>query len=187
MKTAIIIHGRPDKEEYFDGTLPKPTEAHWLPWLKRSLEARGYQAYIPEMPRPYEPRYEDWQEVLETYPIDQDTVLVGHSRGGAFLLRWLSEHDVRVGKVMLVAPSITPNYPVEVGFSEFTIDPRLTHKVGRVVMFYSTDDEGGILESVKKVKDALPEIVVKEFTTKGHFTSEDGVSEFPELLEEILK
>lgn len=42
---------------------------------------------------------------------------------------------------------------------------------------------GGIIKSFEKIKAALPDITFKEFSDKGHFTSEDGVSEFPALLE----
>lgn len=140
------------------------------------------------MPVPYEPVYEDWRVEFEKLSVDANTVLIGHSRGGAFLLRWLSDHEVHVGKVFLVAPSITPNHPLEVGFSEFVIDPNMVAKTKGVTLFYSTDDEEGILESVEKIKQVLPAIVIKEFSDKGHFTIGDmETDEFPELLEEMLK
>ncbi len=187
MKTVIIIHGRPDKDEYFDPTKPKPENAHWLPWLKRELEANGYFVQVPAMPVPYEPDYESWKKVFEELTLDTDTVLVGHSRGGAFLLHWLSDHDMKVGKVLLVAPSITPNHPVEIGFSEFAIDTDLIAKTDGVTMFYSTDDEEEILESVAHIKEAIKDINVIELHDAGHFTSGDGYDEFPELLKEIVR
>ncbi len=187
MKKVFIIHGRPDKDEYFDPTKPKPVDAHWLPWLKRELEATGYSVEAPAMPVPYEPNYEAWKKVFEELTLDTETVLVGHSRGGAFLLHWLSDHDVKVGKVLLVAPSITVNHPVEVGFSEFTIDTHLVVKTDGITLLYSIDDEEGILKSVAKIKETIKDIKVIQFTDAGHFTSEDGYDEFPELLEEIIK
>ncbi len=186
MKTAIIIHGRPEKEEYFDSTQPKPVDAHWLPWLKKELETKGFVVHVPEMPVPYQPVYEDWKKIFEQFPVDSDTVLVGHSRGGGFLLRWLSDHNIHVGKVVLVAPSIMPNPEKVTGFSDFTIDLNLLSKTKGITVFYSTDDEEGILKSVEKIKIELPVIEFKEFSDKGHFTTGDGVSEFPELLGEIV-
>lgn len=185
MKNVIIIHGRPDKEEYLDPTMPKPVDAHWIPWLKKQLEERGYIVHVPAMPEPYEPDYEKWKEEFEKIPINSETILIGHSRGGAFILHWLSDHEIKVGKVLLIAPSITPNHPIENGFSEFQIDSNLVNKTNGIVMFYSSDDEEGIIESAEKIKSTINNIDIREFTNKGHFTSDDGVSQFPEILEEI--
>lgn len=185
MKTLIVIHGRPEKEEYFDPSFPSPANSHWLPWLKKELEARGFIVHIPEMPVPYQPVYEDWKKVFEEFPLDSETVLIGHSRGGGFILKWLSEHDIEVGQVFLVAPSIMPSPGITFWFSDSDIDPNLTAKTKGITVFYSTDDEDGIMQSVEKIKSTIKDIIIREFTDKGHFTAEDGVSEFPELLEEI--
>ncbi len=188
MNQVILIHGRPDKEEYFDDSMPKPHEAHWLPWLKNELEGRDIKTHIPIMPRPYEPDYEEWKKVFETYQITPETVLVGHSRGGGFLLRYLSENKITVEGFIMVAPSITPNPGVVTGFSEYEIDINILNRIPKISLFYSLDDEDGIIKSVEKIKEFLPNINYYEFTNKGHFTEEDlGTKEFPELLEEILR
>lgn len=188
MNHVILIHGRPDKEEYFDDTVPKPHEAHWFPWLKSELEKQNISVDIPEMPRPYEPDYEAWKKVFETQNIDPETVLVGHSRGGGFLLRYFSENKLEVQALILVAPSILPNPGIVTGFSDYAIDPLLGERVKKIVVFYSLDDEEGILKSVEKIKAFLPTITYHEFLDKGHFTQGDlGTEAFPELLEEILK
>jgi hypothetical protein len=33
MKNAIILHGGPDKQEYYDPETPSQSNMHWLPWL----------------------------------------------------------------------------------------------------------------------------------------------------------
>lgn len=187
MKTAIIIHGRPDKEEYYDLNVPTPSNAHWLPWLQKQLSVNDILAQTPEMPEPYAPDYEKWKAVFEQFHVDENTILVGHSRGGSFLLHWLSENKVNVGKVILVAPSMTPNMAVESGFWDYTIDTTLPERTAGLVLFYSTDDDDGIIESSEKVIGAIPSITVRKFEDKGHFTLGDlGTEEFPELLKEIL-
>ncbi|MEX0652068.1 MAG: alpha/beta fold hydrolase [Candidatus Paceibacterota bacterium] len=60
------------------------------------------------MPEPYLPNYEKWIEVFEQFKVDEETDLVGHSCGAGFLLRWLSENKINVGKLVLVAPWIDP-------------------------------------------------------------------------------
>jgi hypothetical protein len=37
MKTAIIIHGMPSTEEYYDVNRPASSNCHWLPWIQKQL------------------------------------------------------------------------------------------------------------------------------------------------------
>lgn len=37
MHTAIIIHGRPDEEEYFDDKFDSPSNSFWIPWIQHKL------------------------------------------------------------------------------------------------------------------------------------------------------
>ncbi len=188
MNQVILIHGRPDKEEYFDESMLKPHEAHWFPWLKEGLEERGIKTLIPIMPRPYQPDYDEWKSEFEKYQVTPETTLVGHSRGGGFLLRYLSENTIEINKLILVAPSTLANPEFVSGFYEYKMDPDLAKRTKGVTIFYSTDDEEGIIKSVEKIKENIPNITYYEFTNKGHFTEEDlGTKEFPELLEEILQ
>ena len=111
MKNAIIIHGKPGKEEYYSDKYPSASNFQWLPWLQKQLLMRDIFAVTPEMPRPYEPEYKTWKREFERHEVTSETVLVGHSCGGGFLIRWLSEHpDVKTGKVFLVAPHLRLNY-----------------------------------------------------------------------------
>lgn len=190
MKTAIIIHGWPDKEEFFDPLTPSPSNNQWLPWLQKQLGMNGWNAQTPEMPDAYEPNYEKWKSVFEQYRLDENTVLVGHSCGGGFLVRWLSEQGVRVGKVILVAPWIDPTNELGEGndFFRFTIDSNLSSKTSNgITMLYSTDDDDVIAQSVHTIESTIQNISVRKFTDKGHFCIGDGVAEFPELFEEIIK
>lgn len=106
MKTAIILHGMPDKEDYFEPTADAESNCHWLPWLQRQLIVKNILAQTPEMPEPYSPNYEKWCSVFNQFTVSEETNLIGHSCGGGFLLRWLSENKQKVGKVALVAPWI---------------------------------------------------------------------------------
>jgi hypothetical protein len=76
MKTAIIIHGTPDKEEWFDRGQPSCSNSHWLPWLQKELLIAGYYAETPEMPTAYWPNYGDWKNGFERYPISEESILV---------------------------------------------------------------------------------------------------------------
>lgn len=189
MKTTIIIHGMPSKEDYFNPAGDSQSNCHWLPWLQKQLTNQSILAQTPEMPEPYEPNYEKWKSVFEQFHVDEDTTLVGHSCGGGFLVRWLSESKKKVGKVILVAPWMDPEHEEResVGdFFEFEIDSVLSDRASEVVVFVSNDDEKSILDTVEALK-TVKNIQIKQFSDKGHFTLGDmGTREFPELLEEIV-
>jgi len=191
MQNAIIVHGSPSKREYYD---PRPqissaSNSHWLPWLQRQLMLRDIKADTPEMMFPFKPDYELWKREAERFEIGPETMLVGHSCGGGFWVRYLSEHpDRRVGKVVLVAPWLDPNNIRKTSFFDFEIDPNLVQRTQGVTIFNSIDDHQGILWSVEILRQTIAGIKYVEFETYGHFCIDDmGTPEFPELLNELLK
>ena len=188
MKTAIIVHGMPSKEEYFDSDQDSQPTSHWLPWIKHELSTHTILTHIPAMPVPYAPVYEAWKAVFEGLEIQEDTVLIGHSCGGGFLVRWLSENKMQVGKVVLVAPWIDPTHELDTGFFDFNIDERIVERTKGVTVLYSLDDDATILKTVEILKEKLPTCTFQEFTNKGHFTLSDmNTREFPELLQIVLQ
>ncbi|HEY4523116.1 MAG TPA: alpha/beta fold hydrolase [Candidatus Paceibacterota bacterium] len=188
MKTALIIHGMPSKREYFNPANPSPSNNHWFPWLQRQLILNGVLAQTPEMPTPYEPRYEAWAAMLGQFHIDEDTMLVGHSLGGGFLVRWLSEYKGRVGRVVLVAPWLDPNKELTTSFFDFSIDPALAGKTRDSAVFISDDDDQEELASLETLKNTVTGLRVKEFTGRGHFILEHmGTEEFPELRDYLVR
>ena len=108
MKTAILLHGSCDKEEYYSDEYPSLSNSHWFPWLQKQLLIRDIPTQTPELPGAYEPVYEEWKKEFERHDITENTILVGHSCGGGFLVRWLSENNIKVDTVVLVAPWIDP-------------------------------------------------------------------------------
>lgn len=188
MKTAIIIHGMPSKEEYFDSTSDSPSNVHWIPWLQKQLLVKNILAQTPEMPEPYLPDYEKWKNIFEQFKIDEETILVGHSCGAGFILRYLSENDVKVGKVALVAPWINPEDD-ELGrkmFDDLSIDEDLLIKVKDLKIFVSNDDDDFILDGVAILRDRINSIKIIDFENRGHFDELSKTEKFPELLEFLI-
>ncbi|MFA7245207.1 MAG: alpha/beta hydrolase [Candidatus Magasanikbacteria bacterium] len=189
MKNAIIIHGRPTKEIYYDASKTSSSNFAWIPWLQKQLIIKDIKADTPEMFLAYEPQYEIWKEEFERYEVNEETILVGHSAGGGFLLRWLSENKkIFVNKLVLVAPSVDPFEKTGLEFHKFAIDKDLSNRVRKMILIMSDKDSDGIMETANILKKTFPDIVYKEFPGYGHFIPQDmGKSEFPELLEEILR
>lgn len=191
MQNAIIVHGKPGKEEYYDPQHPSASNSHWIPWLQNQLLIRDVFAVTPEMPLCFEPNYDVWRKEVERYEINNDTICVGHSRGAAFWLRFLSENkDKRAGGVILVAPStvqLDSHDSDDNNFLKFEIDTSLINRVEKLTIFYSDNDMQRITDSVKEIRLKLPNANYREFKDYGHFTfGSMKTIEFPELLEECL-
>lgn len=188
MKTAIIVHGAPGKEEYYDASVPSASNHHWIPWLQKQLLVRGYAAHAPEIPDCWMPDYQIWSREFERFDISEETILVGHSCGGGFLTRWLSQNKVRVGKVLLVAPWIDPWRKRTSDFFDFEIDPELAHRTHGFGIFSSDNDAEDTQESAYFISDKVHNSFFREFHEYGHFCIDDmGTDEFPELLETLLE
>ncbi len=183
MKTSLIIHGTCGKDEYFSDEFPSLSNSHWFPWLQKQLLIRGVFAQTPEMPEAYKPQYALWKKEFERFDVDEETLLFGYSCGGGFLLRWLTKNKVRAQKLVLVAPWLDPKRRKTKDFFDFVIDKEMTARIGEIHLFVSEDDEWEILESLRIIKESLPDIRIHSFADRGHFTFEDtGAGEFPELL-----
>lgn len=188
MKKALILHGMPEKEEYFSSTSDSPSNTHWIPWLQKELLLHGYLTQTPEFPEPYTPQYEQWVDVFNQFDIDENTTLIGHSCGAGFLVRYLSEHTMKIDTLVLVAPWIDPMHAHIPDFFNFEIDTSLHTKVKHIIMLSSCTDDPDVIRSVEIIKEKIPQIHIIEFADKGHFCYEDlGTRAFPELLEIIIQ
>ena len=189
MNRAILIHGKPSKEEYYNSLMPdSQSNSHWFPWLQQKLCQHDILAQTPEMPIPYDPNYELWKNEFEKLTPDENTLLVGHSCGAGFIVRWLSENpDKIVNKVILIAPwlDVEGNYPA---MFEFTLRSDINKQVkGGIKIFYSTDDQESTQLTVSKLRQPTNELKYHEFTNYRHFTfGSMKTREFPELLKICL-
>lgn len=188
MKTAIILHGMPSKEEYFSPEGSSKYNQHWLPWIQQQLMINGIDAHILQMPEPYEPDYGKWRSVFEQFTIDKDTLLIGHSCGGGFLIRWLGENNVKVHKVALVAPWIDPNHTrAPRMFDELQLKD-VSDNAESICLFISSDDDKEELDTANQLRKTIKKLQIHDFTDRGHFTFNDMKTvEFPELVEFLLE
>ena len=187
MRNALLIHGTCDKEEYFSDIYPSLSNNHWFPWLQKQLLIKGIFTQTPEMPDAFMPDYKKWKDEFERFEINNETILVGHSCGGGFLCRWLTENKIKIAKLVLVAPWLDPEREKTTDFFDFRIDPGIQKRVEELHILVSEDDEPEILKSAEIIKKTLPKAKIQRFQNKGHFTLEDmGTDRFPELLKIVL-
>jgi len=181
------VHGSNESEkEALEG---KPENLrHWKPWLQRSLEDKGIKTSNDLYPKDWAPDYLAWKRIFEKNNIDENTTLVGHSAGTAFILRWISENKKKVDRVVLVAPSIFKSEKYKkLTFKDFEYDSGLKQYFNDLTVIYSDTDDEDIIRSAKEINSKLGGRLIM-LKGKGHFTYDEmGTEEFPELLEAVLK
>lgn len=190
MKNAVILHGGPSKDEYYDPNAPSMSNAHWIPWLQGQLLKQDIPTATPEVPRSFDRNWKVWLKEVERYDIGPETILVGHSTGAGFWIKYLSiNKDLKVNKVILVAPWLDPfQKHTKNFFDDFKIDVDFPKRTKSTTIFNSDDDQTDVLETIRILRGKVNGIKYREFHKYGHFYYSDlKTDKFPELLEEILK
>lgn len=187
---CLVIHGCPSKNvEKAMNPSTRTYDKHWIPWIKKELNTQGIPTETPLMPTPWEPDYEKFRKEFEKYKVNENTILVGHSCGGAFLVRWLGETKKRIFKLILVAPWKIPDKDdrFRKAFYGYSIDETIKNRIKEIVMFTADNEENDGKESLKMFYQVLGGEVI-ELKGKGHYTMDDmGTTEFPELLKVVLR
>lgn len=184
-KKVFIIHG-------WDGY----PEEGWFPWLKKELEQKGFEVFIPAMPNPDEPKIEEWVQFLANIVgnPDENTYFIGHSIGCQAIIRYLEKIDKKIGGVVFVAGwFILSDMETEeekiIGkpWIETRIDfSKVKTTTNNFVAIFSDDDKVIPLEENKKLfEEKLNAKIIIEHN-KGHFSGSDGVTELPMVLNSIL-
>ncbi len=193
MKPQIVfIHGGDsfDSNEEFYAALRArdfdpyaPEYKKWRDWLKtETFETHEFHLLL--MPCAWNADYTAWSIWFEKIvPFLRDSViLIGHSLGGAFLLRYLSEQTlpVPVAQLHLVAPAVDEvDCP---GLGDFTTEVAawagFRSDIVAVHLWHSADDMVVPLHHSERFAARYPAAQLHAFTDRGHFLTET----FPELL-----
>lgn len=180
---CLILHGCPSDE---NSVILKNQK--WMNWVEEECIKQGINAIAPDMPTPWKPDYGEWKRVIESFPITNKSILVGHSCGGAFLVRWLLETRRKVQKLILVAPAKIPERPGDPRgvLYEFEL-PKLPVAIADDIVMFTSNDSPHHLASFELYKTSLhPRII--NVPEKGHFLfTTMKTRELPEVLEEIVR
>lgn len=173
MKKALILQGWYQKPD-----------SNWYPWLKKELEKRGYEVYLPDLPTIHtdKPSLKKQLAFLDKLlTIDKNTVIIGHSLG--CLLGMRIAEKIKFGKLIMVAgwdfDDLTPEH------SLFWPN-KLNHKsiaknVGQIISVTSDNDPYKTAIVVEEMNQRLGGTYVF-LKGKGHFTEKYGVTKIPQIL-----
>ncbi len=196
-KQIVFIHGGETFDSYesyldflrrceFDPE--KIKRKRWKDSLEERLEG-NFKVIAPMMPCKFNAKYKEWKIWFDKLiPFLKDgVVMIGHSLGGIFLAKYLSENDFpkKISATYIIAaPYDTENS--EYSLADFVLPKSLEkfqRQGGKIFIYHSKDDPIVPFSDSEKYLKSIPEAKRIIFTDKGHFMME----EFPELIESLKK
>ena len=179
MKTAIILHG----------TLGSP-DGNWFQWLKKKLEAKGLTVWLPQLPGAEQPSLANWQQFVKDgcpFPINEETLIVGHS-SGAILALVLAENNVaKIGAIVDVSVFHDNSLQWQPNDKLFDVQfdwTAIRQGVNELLFIHSDNDPYVPLNQAQHVAtNSGGEIII--IPGEGHFNLErsDEYKQFPKLIE----
>ncbi|MFF3064752.1 RBBP9/YdeN family alpha/beta hydrolase [Oerskovia sp. NPDC057915] len=164
---------------------------HWFGAVRDRYAPRGVAVVVPDLPRSQAPDLDVWLEALADVigPLDEGTVLVGHSLGCVSILQHLSARrdDWRLGGLALVAGFVeeVPGIPEVDHFVARPLDPdAVAARTLRRHVVVADDDP----VVPRHLTEALARVLEADLTVVeggGHFVAGGGYDRLP-ALEDVL-
>lgn len=195
MTQVIVIHGGTtfsNYEDYLHYLRTKPITIdrlkHLPSWKEHLQENLGnkYEVLLPSMPNGTNARYSEWKLWFENIAsvITDDCILIGHSLGGVFLAKYLSENKFppKIKATILIAAPHSDESQEDLG--DFKLDrasEQFSSQAGRTTLFFGEDDPVIAATEIEKYRQDLPNADLRIVSAPDHFVR----PAFPELLELI--
>ncbi|MCX6774529.1 MAG: GNAT family N-acetyltransferase [DPANN group archaeon] len=181
MATVIIVHG----------TKGSP-EGNWFPWLKEELEKSGCKVFVPKFPTPEGQNLDNWLKEFSKYKqhLDENSIVVGHSLGPAFLLSVIEQLNKPIKAAFFVAGflGLLGNEEFDNLNKSFTTRnfdwDKIKKNCKKFYVINSDDDPYVPLQRGKELaKNLKAKLVVMK--KSGHINQEFGFTKLPMLLDMI--
>lgn len=181
MKNVILIHG-------YNG-IPKIYE-----WLKENL-MKEYNVIIPEFPPREGVIYTDWKNIFDKYKkyIDSNTIIVAHSIGNEFIIKYFCENDLDIRLYISLAGFAEyfehkDKFDLNRACKDFLVSKTeleyFANRCNEKYSIYSDNDHivpFEILQSYPASIGAIP-VLIKNI---GHLGKKSGLEEIPQVIEII--
>lgn len=167
---------------------------NWFPYLRKEIEDRNLEVYIPDFPVGvgYQ-NYDNWAKLLQVYVdaniINENTIIFAHSIAPVFISKFLVLNKIRVKRLIFVCGfnnylGIDEDYDAVNESMYFDNLDDIKKYCDDIVCFYSDNDPYVRYEVLKEFADAVTDkqIII---SGGGHLNKESGYLEFSELLEYI--
>ena len=194
-KQVILIHGGSTFDTYKDYLAFLNNLKIDLNRYKRTKSSDSlrqelgnkFDVLLPKMPNPMNAKYDEWKILFKkiSFLLDNNVILIGHSLGAIFLVKYLSEN--KFPKKILATLLVSPPYDdegLEDSLGDFVLSKslnKLNKHGGKIFIYQSKDDSVVPYSHLKKYKKVLPNASIREFKKRGHFDQ----LKFPELIKDI--
>lgn len=178
MKNAIILHGT--------GGSP---EGNWFRWLEAELQKNDLDVWLPALPHADHPSLREELDFVHEhcpFPIDHETLVIGHSSGAILALLLAQEDTKKLGAV--VAVSVFHDNSLDWSANDRLFDvpfdwAKICASEPNIICVHSDDDPYVPLDQARYVADNVhAELLV--IPGQGHFNLEKShdYTAFPLLL-----
>lgn len=196
MTQILTIHGGTtfanydDYLEYLRSAPVHPERMTFKPMWRELLQQNlgpSYTVLSPSMPNKTNAKYSEWKLYFDKIVniLEEDCILIGHSLGAIFLVKYLSENKIptNIAKTILVAAPHSDESTEDL--TDFKLDatiPELfAQQAGEVTMLFGSDDPVIAPVEIERYRQALPSAEIRVMSAPDHFMRE----EFPEVLDAI--
>ena len=179
-KDAIIVHG-----------WGADSQSNWFSWLAQELKKRGFSVQVPNFPNTNSPKLTEWLKFFEeNITINKDTILIGHSLGVPFILRFLEKlpEGQKIKAAFFVSGFERPLDCKEIeNFVDKPFDWKKIRKgCEKFVVIHSDNDPYVPLQIGKDLAKSLNAELVIEHAA-DHLNAPGGYLSYPKLLNLVLK
>jgi predicted alpha/beta hydrolase family esterase len=181
-KTVFIVHG--------ENSSP---EDHWFSWLAQQVKDVHGVAKLVFLPDADIPEFDLWQQALDMQMsnLNEHSIVIAHSLGCLAVAHYLSQHlnHQKIEALICVAgfKSVPLHKPELNSFiQQATLQSRVLHRqlVHRIILFSNNDPV--VTPPLALQFGYFMNAQLLEVKQAGHFTQQDGFSEFA-LLQQILQ
>ena len=137
-----------------------------------------YHVLFPKMPNEESPEDDAWiaQIAKELASFDGQVILVGHSAGGAVLLKYLLKENISKPIAGIFLISIPYWGPEDEQGDEYTLHEGFASQLPMgvpIFLYHSRDDEWVPFAHLAMYAEKLPQAIIREFDGRGHQFNSD--------------
>jgi len=148
---------------------------------------------VPQFPTPKNQNPKAWMTIFDQYKkyLDKNTILIGHSLGGTFLLRILEKYTENIKVALIIASPIgilpIKNYETDKLFLNQPFNwEKIKKHCKSFFVFHSDNDPFVCLKNGEELASKLG-TNLNLISDAGHFNEKAGYTKFEELLQLIKR